>query len=115
MLYFGNQQREKPSAHIQCRTSFDPADSLARHLESGHIEGDVLNFKHPKGALYYTSGWVMDIEATERREKQLSEHLGFVDTQKLYNASPHRDDCKSNCLQQQQQQQHHPRRSNWMQ
>ena len=83
LLYFGNDR-----ARVHCRTSFDPSDSLASHIAEGGIEGDVLSVHHPKGALFYNSGWVLDMEDGERREKQLSEHLGFVDTQKTYNGIP---------------------------
>jgi len=49
---------------------------------------DVPDHHHPKGALFYNSGWVADMEAVERKEKQLSEQLGFVDSQKALHGIP---------------------------
>jgi hypothetical protein len=72
----------------ECRTSFDPVVSgvLGGAILAG-TAGDDMDLLHPKGAMYYTQGWVLDLEPAERREKQLMkqwDYLGFQDYRKAY-------------------------------
>lgn len=76
----------------QCRTAFDPvvAGGLGGAILSG-TAGDDMDLLHPKGAMYYTQGWVLDLEPAERREKQLMkqwDYLGFHDYRKAYYGVP---------------------------
>lgn len=76
----------------QCRTSFDPVVSggLGGAILSG-TAGDDMDLLHPKGAMYYTQGWVLDLEPSARREKQLMkqwDYLGFQDYRKAYYGVP---------------------------
>ena len=67
-----------PSSSRKCMTSFDPADNLVP--SSGAVTQDV-HIEHPKGMVFYTAGWVLDMENSERKEKLRSQHHGFKDAQ----------------------------------
>lgn len=76
----------------QCRTAFDPvvAGGLGGTILSG-TAGDDMDLLHPKGAMYYTQGWVLDLDPAERRKKQLMkqwDYLGFHDYRKAYYGIP---------------------------
>ena len=77
---------------MECRTAFDPVVSGA--LEGviiGGTAGDDEDLLHPKGAMYLSQGWVLDLDTAERREKQLMkqwDNLGFQDYQKAYYGVP---------------------------
>lgn len=73
------------SSSRNCRTSFDPADNL-KVLEGSSTQ-EVL-VEQPKGMLFYTSGWVLDMENSERKEKIRSQHLGFKDVLASYHGLP---------------------------
>lgn len=66
-----------------CLSSF--ADNL--HPTSGSSTQDVL-LEHPKGMMFYTNGWVLDLENSERKEKLRSQHLGFKDILASYHGVP---------------------------
>ena len=88
-----NQSRnEWTVSPTTCRTAFDPIISggLAESVLLG-TAGDDVDLLHPKGAMFYTKGWVLDLEPAERREKQLMkqwDNLGFVDYRKAYYGVP---------------------------
>lgn len=67
-----------PSSSRFCMTSFDPADNL---VPSGGAVTQDVHIEHPKGMVFYTSGWVLDMENSERKEKLRSQHHGFKDAQ----------------------------------
>lgn len=70
-----------PSSFRKCMTSFDPANNLLP--SSGSVTQDV-HLEHPKGMAFYTSGWVLDMENSERKEKLRSQHHGFKDVLASY-------------------------------
>jgi hypothetical protein len=57
------------------------------HPSAGSSTQDVL-LEHPKGMLFYTNGWVLDLENSERKEKLRSQHLGFKDMLASYHGIP---------------------------
>jgi hypothetical protein len=65
-----------PSPSRKCLTTFDPADNL---IPSSGESNKEVHLEHPKGMMFYTSGWVLDLENSERKEKLRSQHLGFKD------------------------------------
>lgn len=84
--------KEWTSPSTECRTAFDPvvSGSLASAIKGGTASEDV-DLLHPKGAMYFLQGWVLDLEASERREKQLMkqwDNLGFQDYMKAYYGVP---------------------------
>jgi len=84
--------KEWTMTSTECRTAFDPV--VSGSLESaiiGGTAGDDVDLLHPKGAMYLSQGWVLDLEAAERREKQLMkqwDNLGFQDYTKAYFGVP---------------------------
>ena len=77
-LYYSSLSR-------QCLTSFHPADNL--HPSSG-LSNELVHLEHPKGMVFYTSGWVLDLENSERKEKLRSQHHGFKDMLTSYHGIP---------------------------
>ena len=79
LLYFTSPSQ------LSCYTTFDPA--ISGHMNgiaSGTISAPLLE---PKGAIFYNSGWVLDLEPSERKEKLLTrewDHLGMIDSQKSF-------------------------------
>jgi hypothetical protein len=77
-LYFSSLSRT-------CLTSFYPARNL--HPSRGSTTEDV-HLEHPKGMVFYSSGWVLDLENAERKEKLRSQHHGFQDMVTSYHGIP---------------------------
>lgn len=78
---------------FECRTAFDPVVSPGSlsDIIIGGTAGDDVDLLHPKGAMYLSQGWVLDLDAAERREKQLMkqwDNLGFQDYTKSYYGVP---------------------------
>jgi len=73
---------------VHCRTSFEPIlqgdlDSL---IVSG-IYGNGTDIMEPKGAMYYSKGWVLDLSDEEKLAKRKLDRfngLGYVDSKKAY-------------------------------
>lgn len=73
---------------VHCRTSFEPIlqgdlDSL---IVSG-IYGNGTDIMRPKGAMYYSQGWVLDLSDEEKLAKRKLDRfdgLGYVDSKKAY-------------------------------
>lgn len=65
-----------PSNALHCLSSFQPANNLIP--SKGQVSKDAL-LEQPKGKMFYNSGWVLDLENAERKEKLQSQHLGFQD------------------------------------
>ena len=95
-LLYGSKSNQSSSewavGGTACRTAFDPVVSggLSESILSG-TAGEDVDILHPKGAMYYTKGWVLDLEPAERRKKQLMrqwDNLGFVDYKKAYYGVP---------------------------
>jgi hypothetical protein len=84
--------KEWSMSSFQCATAFDPIVSGALNdIIMGGTYGDEVDLLHPKGAMYLSQGWVLDLEADERREKQLMkqwDNLGFQDYSKAYYGIP---------------------------
>ena len=74
-----------PSLSQKCLTSFYPAGNL--RPSSGFTTDDV-HLEHPKGMVFYSSGWVLDLENAERKEKLRSQHHGFKDMVTSYHGIP---------------------------
>jgi len=79
LLYFTSPSQ------LSCYTTFDPVLSgNMNFVASGTVEAPLLD---PKGATFYNSGWVLDLEPDERKEKLLTkewDYLGMKDTQKSF-------------------------------
>ena len=74
-----------PSSSRKCLTSFNPVSNLLP--ASGAVTQDH-HIEHPKGMVFYTSGWVLDMENSERKEKLRSQHHGFRDILASYHGIP---------------------------
>ena len=73
---------------VHCRTSFEPI--LHGDLESIIVSGtygDGTDIMEPKGAMYYSKGWVLDLSDDEKLAKRKLDRydgLGYVDSKKAY-------------------------------
>lgn len=74
-----------PSISRKCLTSFYPTRNL--RPSRGSTTEDV-HLEHPKGMVFYSSGWVLDLENAERKEKLRSQHHGFQDMVTSYHGVP---------------------------
>ena len=73
---------------VICRTSFEPIvqGSLDSLILSG-ISGNGTDIMLPKGAMYYSKGWVLDLSDEEKLAKRKLDRfngLGYVDSKKAY-------------------------------
>jgi hypothetical protein len=73
---------------VHCRTSFEPIvrGSLESLIVSG-TSGDGIDIMLPKGAMYYSKGWVLDLSDEEKLAKRKLDRyngLGYVDSKKAY-------------------------------
>jgi hypothetical protein len=77
---------------IHCRTSYESSVPSNLHgLVSGTVGDDGVDILLPKGPMFYTNGWVLDMDSTIKREKQLLQkwnNLGFQDWDKVYRGVP---------------------------
>jgi hypothetical protein len=73
---------------VHCRTSFEPI--LQGNLDSLIVSGtygDGTDIMQPKGAMYYSKGWVLDLSDEEKLAKRKLDRfngLGYVDSKKAY-------------------------------
>jgi len=88
-LMFGTQVSiEWKMNRVNCRTSYEPIlnGKLSEIMVSG-TAGDGVDLLMPKGAMYYTHGWVLDLSEVERLAKRKLDRyggLGFIDSKKAY-------------------------------
>lgn len=73
---------------VSCRTSFEPIlqGDLDDLIVSGTY-GDGTDIMRPKGAMYYSNGWVLDLSDDEKLAKRKLDRfngLGYVDSKKAY-------------------------------
>lgn len=77
-------------SHVHCRTSFEPI--LQGKLESIIVSGTFGNgtdIMQPKGAMFYSQGWVLDLSDEEKLAKRKLDRfngLGYVDSKEAYYA-----------------------------
>jgi len=99
---------EYDPSRLHCYTSFDrttrdydmepeessAADRIASNLHELVVRGTIgqeFELLLPKTAMWYTQGWVLDLDTTTRRSKLLlkeSDFLGFPDWKKAYYGVP---------------------------
>ena len=88
-LLFGTQESTTWKMNkVHCRTSYEPivSGNLSDIVVSG-TSGDGVDLLMPKGAMYYTRGWVLDLSEGERHAKRKLDRyggLGFIDSKKAY-------------------------------
>jgi hypothetical protein len=81
----GDQWKLNP---VRCKTTFEPIlnGTLGSVVVSGTV-GDDLDLTMPKGGMYYTKGWVLDLshpEVLAKRKLDRFGGLGFMDVKKAY-------------------------------
>ena len=90
-MFYGAQNTEESwtMGTISCRTTFQPSTGdISDTIVSGEArDSRTIDLMLPKGRMYHSKGWVLDLgEAEKKAKKKLTRYggLGYIDSKQAY-------------------------------